>query len=64
VTRIIQIFTASIALTAVVPLAATAACNDYDFEFEASPPASSTDFMAAKKVVRFSLGRSVETHDQ
>jgi hypothetical protein len=28
---------ASIALAAVVPVAATAACNDYDFEFEASP---------------------------
>jgi hypothetical protein len=37
VTRIIQLFTASVALSAFVPLAAAAACNDYDFEFEASP---------------------------
>jgi hypothetical protein len=33
----IQIFTASVAMSACVPLAAAAACNDYDFELEASP---------------------------
>jgi hypothetical protein len=37
VTRIIQIFTASVVMWAFVPLAAAAACNDYDFELEASP---------------------------
>jgi hypothetical protein len=37
VTGIIQIFTASVAMSAFVLLAAAAACNDYDLEFEASP---------------------------
>lgn len=36
-TRGIQVLAASIFLSVFVPLAATAACNDYDFEFEASP---------------------------